>query len=177
MNTRTCKKCGLTQPEDRDHFGNYENDRNGVVKIGWKGTCRTCDAARARKHYENNREKSQARSALRKERLADGGPECTEAEKAAVKRALGGCCRYCSAPFDGTEELDHLTPAARGGTNEACNLTYACLACNRAKGSKSLTEFMVFRVKRRLSVRTDVPIGENPSPVTRANVRDSHRTG
>jgi 5-methylcytosine-specific restriction endonuclease McrA len=96
--------------------------------------------------------------------VADAGPECTEAEKAAVKRALVGCCRYCSSPFDGTEELDHLTPVARGGTNDIGNLTSACLACNRAKGSKSLNEFMVFRVRRRLSVRADVPTGESPSP-------------
>ena len=177
MNMRTCKKCGQTKPEDRDHFGNFKNDRNGVVKIGWKGTCRTCDAARARKHYEDNPEQSQARSALRRERQSEAGPECTDAEKAALKRALGGCCRYCSAPFDGTEELDHLTPVARGGTNDIGNLTYACHACNRAKGSKALHEFLVFRVERGLSVRTDVPAGENPSPVRRANVRDSHRTG
>lgn len=175
MNTRTCTACGQTFPEDRKHFGNFKNDRNGVVTIGWRGKCRTCWNARGRQYSREHPDVAETSSMLRRERMADAGPECTDAEKAAVKRALGGCCRYCSAAFDGTEELDHLTPVARGGTNDIGNLTYACHACNRAKGAKTLPEFMKFRVERNLPVRADVPKGEDPSPVTRANVRDTKR--
>jgi 5-methylcytosine-specific restriction endonuclease McrA len=177
MNTRTCQACGKTFPEDRKHFGNFKNDRNGVITIGWRGKCKECGRGRARAYYRDNKEMSHARTALRRERLKDAGAECSDAEKAAIKHALGGCCRYCSTPFDGNEELDHLTPVARGGTNDIGNLTYACHACNRAKGSKSLTEYMVFRVERHELVRLDVPAGEDPSPVTRAAVRRSHRAG
>lgn len=33
-------------------------------------------------------------------------------------------------------EVDHITPIARGGTNEEANLRTLCLPCNRRKGAK-----------------------------------------
>lgn len=175
MGTRTCKNCSQTFPLDRKHFGSFKNDRNGVVTIGHKWTCKECDRQRARKHYQDKPEQSRARSELRRQRMSEAGPECSDADKAALKLRLGGRCRYCPTALDGTEELDHLTPVSRGGTNDIGNLTYACHACNRAKGSKTLPEYMQFRIERREPVRSDAPAGENPSPVMRANVRDPKR--
>lgn len=171
MTMKACKVCGETFPADRQHFGSFKNKRNGIIKIGLKGTCRSCDAKRARQHYRDNPEIYEAKAARRRELMRDAGLECSDADKAALRRKLDGRCRYCNARFNGSEELDHLTPVARGGTNEIGNLTYACHACNRAKGSKTLDEFISFCIERGEPVRTDTPPGEAPSPITRAQIR------
>ncbi len=45
-------------------------------------------------------------------------------------------CQYCgrSAPKVALE-IEHLTPVAKGGTNEPYNLITSCEECNRGKGT------------------------------------------
>lgn len=47
-------------------------------------------------------------------------------------------CSYCGAP---AQELDHIVPRAKGGTNSTYNLTPACRSCNEKKSNLSLKEF------------------------------------
>jgi len=49
-----------------------------------------------------------------------------------------GRCSYCGAQ---AEEIDHIVPRAKGGTNSTYNLTPACRACNEKKSNLSLKEF------------------------------------
>ena len=49
-----------------------------------------------------------------------------------------GRCSYCGAK---AEEIDHIVPRAKGGTNSTYNLTPACRACNKKKSNSSLKEF------------------------------------
>ena len=58
---------------------------------------------------------------------------------AVFKRDNYTCC-YCGAR-GGKLECDHLEPISKGGTNELGNLVTACLACNRAKRTKLLSEW------------------------------------
>ncbi len=53
-------------------------------------------------------------------------------------------CSYCGA----TEELtiDHVRPRSRGGETTASNCVTACLACNQAKGSLHVNEFLNLRL-------------------------------
>lgn len=44
-------------------------------------------------------------------------------------------CRYCGRT-DGPLHIDHITPIARGGSNELANLQVLCAPCNRAKGAR-----------------------------------------
>jgi len=52
----------------------------------------------------------------------------------------GFTCQYCgkSAP-EVVLEVDHITPVARGGTNEIDNLIAACEQCNGGKSARQLT--------------------------------------
>ena len=50
----------------------------------------------------------------------------------------GGKCVYCGAP---AQEIDHVIPRAKGGTNSAYNLVASCRACNQMKSNLSLKEF------------------------------------
>ena len=49
-----------------------------------------------------------------------------------------GKCSYCGAK---AEEIDHIIPKSKGGTNSTYNLTPACRACNQMKSNLSLKEF------------------------------------
>jgi 5-methylcytosine-specific restriction endonuclease McrA len=50
-------------------------------------------------------------------------------------------CVYCDAE-DTPLQIEHIVSKARGGSNRVSNLTLACPACNQAKGSRTLEEFL-----------------------------------
>jgi hypothetical protein len=62
----------------------------------------------------------------------------TEREMRALLR--GDPCAYCGAKC---EQLDHITPRARGGGDLVDNLTAACAPCNRRKRTRPLLHFLV----------------------------------
>ena len=47
-------------------------------------------------------------------------------------------CVYCGAK---AEEIDHIVPRSKGGTNSVNNLTATCRACNEKKSNLSLKDF------------------------------------
>ena len=49
-----------------------------------------------------------------------------------------GRCSYCG---EKAEEIDHVVPRAKGGTNSTYNLIPACRSCNEKKSNLSLKEF------------------------------------
>lgn len=49
-----------------------------------------------------------------------------------------GKCVYCGAK---AEEIDHVIPRAKGGTNSTYNLVASCKSCNQKKSNSSLKEF------------------------------------
>jgi 5-methylcytosine-specific restriction endonuclease McrA len=53
---------------------------------------------------------------------------------------LDAHCAYCLV--GPAEELEHCTPLSRGGANDWTNVVMACRPCNRAKGTKTVLEFM-----------------------------------
>lgn len=50
-----------------------------------------------------------------------------------------GRCAYCKA--FGAEQIDHVKPVSRGGSDEVSNLVLACQPCNKRKGTQTATEF------------------------------------
>ena len=66
----------------------------------------------------------------------------------AAFECFGGHCFHCKAFMDAQAfssccTLDHLKPRKNGGTDDLYNLVYACLPCNRKKGSADLICFNV----------------------------------
>ena len=55
------------------------------------------------------------------------------------------CC-YCGSPPVST--IDHIEAVAKGGSDDWWNLTAACLPCNQAKKTKSVLEFLLWRIER-----------------------------
>lgn len=50
-------------------------------------------------------------------------------------------CQYCGE-HGGRLECDHVVPFSRGGPSVASNLKTACHSCNRAKGAKTIEEWL-----------------------------------
>lgn len=87
---------------------------------------------------ESNRECVNAWTRQRRT-LRNGAPGCCSEKQAAARIAMyGGLCAYCSATY---EQLDHVIPLSRGGTNWPANLRPACARCNRSKSDKLLSEW------------------------------------
>jgi 5-methylcytosine-specific restriction endonuclease McrA len=159
---KRCKDCGKEYPETREYFGQYNNVRDGISRIGYRNSCRKCMAERTAKHSKNNPHQVRARWESRK-RLQDNalGFYMTS-DLTKLRRELNDKCRFCGAPLNGAGEVDHLTPLARGGTKYARNLTLACLKCNREKTNKTLDEYRKWRTERGLKNRKISPASENP---------------
>ena len=74
------------------------------------------------------------------------------------------CCWYCRIPLtiaDATK--DHLTPLARGGSDQISNIVPACIDCNRLKGDMTEAEFREERKRFSTAARnvTSVPSSAN----------------
>lgn len=53
----------------------------------------------------------------------------------------GEVCFYCRSKT-GPWEVDHIHPVSKGGDDSPDNLCVACKPCNRAKGAKSVEEWI-----------------------------------
>jgi len=85
----------------------------------------------------------EARRAAQKPHPADnGGKWIAPAKRRAIYDRDGHKCVYCGRNGDDSKlTLDHLQPVELGGGNEAKNLVTACLACNSARGKKTIRQF------------------------------------
>lgn len=65
-----------------------------------------------------------------------------------------GCCFYCEAGIRHSYQIDHMVPLSRGGSNGIDNLCCTCRSCNTSKGAKTVEEFVRYRLRRGLHVRS-----------------------
>jgi len=59
----------------------------------------------------------------------------------------GRKCAYCGAE-NTPLEIDHIHPRSKGGSNRVSNLTLACHACNKRKGSMDVKKFLAKNPER-----------------------------
>ena len=91
-----------------------------------------------KKWRENNKEYH--RSSKAKRRGAAGKYTREDIER--LYALQFGKCACCRSAMKKDFHRDHITPIARGGTNEASNIQLLCPECNRKKGAKDPLEFM-----------------------------------
>ena len=72
---------------------------------------------------------------------------------------FGRQCCYCGKQ-DVPLQIEHIVPKSRGGSNRVSNLCLACAACNMAKGSQDVRDFLKAQPARleRLLVRARTPL-------------------
>jgi 5-methylcytosine-specific restriction endonuclease McrA len=66
--------------------------------------------------------------------------EISEATRRRVRERAGNRCEYCLSHQDyvlGRLQIDHIQPAAKGGSDDEDNLCLACELCNQSKWAKT----------------------------------------
>lgn len=68
-------------------------------------------------------------------------------------------CAYCPAT-NVPLQVEHIVPRARGGSNRVSNLTLSCAACNTAKGTQSVEDFLAHDPQRlaRIQAQAKAPL-------------------
>ncbi|GAB3739945.1 hypothetical protein GCM10028794_24100 [Silanimonas algicola] len=107
-------------------------------------------AAHTAAHDALNPDQVADRRAERQARTVAAGPKASAAELAGLRQRQKDQCAYCLAPLFLGGHVDHMVPLARGGTNDASNLVYACEQCNTEKHAKTAREYLFWRSERGL---------------------------
>lgn len=147
MEVRQCRDCQKSFPLTRDNFGNTPSG-------GFRFKCRACMRAHVADYSAANKGGVTARGAIRREREARaGGTGYSDSDTANIRKFLGDRCAYCDIPLNSAGHIDHMTPIAQGGRNEAANITLCCEKCNLAKHAKNVEQFLRWRTQRGLTNR------------------------
>ncbi|MEV5435086.1 RNA-guided endonuclease IscB [Streptomyces sp. NPDC052682] len=83
------------------------------------------------------------------------GPLAGTNARAYLKAKWNNACAYCGAtgvPLN----IEHLRPRSRGGSDRVSNLVLACVPCNRAKGSRSVADFLAHQPDRLATILQQV---------------------
>ena len=159
IENRVCKKCGSEYPLTSEFFGHMPPRGD---KIGLRWSCRKCVRENTARHSADNPELVKARTQRRQQHAKNATGAYEPADIAKIRKILKNCCRYCGNSLEDNEEIDHITPLSRGGSNNPENLTLACRRCNRDKRDKTLIEFLLWRKERNEKIRKISPAYENP---------------
>ncbi|NBV99676.1 MAG: HNH endonuclease [Proteobacteria bacterium] len=162
--SKKCKDCERIFPETREFFGQYKNNRNGIIKIAFRNSCRECMAKNTQKHYVEKPDLLKKRLEKRKTLEHNATGDYSKADIEKIRINLDDKCFFCSKELNNTGEIEHLKPISRGGSNDPKNLTLSCLNCNREKTNKTLNEYINWRQERGLITR-DMAILQNSSQI------------
>lgn len=174
MEQKACKDCGVIYPVTREFFGQYKNTRSdGSIKIAFRNSCRKCMAENTKKYDRANPDNVRQRVARRQQAAQLAGGSYTSADIDLLRQKLNDCCRFCGSALHNGGQIEHLTPIARGGSNNPNNLTLSCRSCNYEKTSKTLNEYLEWRKERNLFIRK-VAFIETPDTPNRARGRRSY---
>jgi 5-methylcytosine-specific restriction endonuclease McrA len=116
----------------------YANNRDGQLDYAKRYRLANLEAARERcsRFYKENPDYVRAaRNKRRARKLAAGGRHTA----ADIKRLYGrqrGKCANCAASLRSGYHADHITPLARGGSNDILNIQLLCPSCNTRKHAK-----------------------------------------
>lgn len=101
--------------------------------------------AHVRNWSENNQDSVRRRSNERQKRVDRWVPSSELRHKLFIEQS--GLCALCGSSIENLQagQVEHLTPAVRGGSNQYANLALAHVSCNREKANKTLGEYIEWR--------------------------------
>lgn len=113
-----------------------ENGRRFRSKPGYQDIRSLYQQRYAERHPEA------AKRNRRRQNFRRRGGALTAAAERFLPVLLQDPCAYCGAP---SEEIDHITAVAAGGTGCWTNLTGACRSCNGGKSDRPLLIYLLVR--------------------------------
>lgn len=120
-------KASYCRPCWRDYYRAHRREKPWIHRAAHKKHWETSE-------YRKVAKRMRAKIQMARKRGALGQPHAKDMIEHFKK--LGNRCFYCPGPF---EEVDHVIPIKRGGTNELSNLVPSCRRCNRLKSDRALT--------------------------------------
>lgn len=136
-----CKACRV---RDTAGWQRSNVDKKRANHTRWSEANREKVLASSSKYYHANKRKHQALLTRRRARKHGAGGRYTATDVRRIYDAQRGLCYYCGAALNGTYHADHMTPLARGGSNDPSNMCCACPSCNLRKNRRTADEW--FRI-------------------------------
>ena len=121
----------------------YQNHKEYFLRCSyeWHYKNRQKAAIIQRRWNEKNRERINAYmriyNAHRRAKKANADGHATKKQIMLKVEYYGGLCYLCGKPY---EEIDHVIPLSKGGTDWPANLRPICKSCNSSKKDKLLKE-------------------------------------
>lgn len=146
---KTCSSCGKSKPVDDSYFGFGFKD-TGIPKA----RCKACYRETTKNHHSNNPEQGRTRAQGNQDKrksFVDGA--ISNEEKHELRKRQMNKCAYCGLDIGDDGELDHFIPIEHDGSHDITNRVWACQSCNRNKGRKLPSEFLLERKTNGLAVR------------------------
>ena len=128
---RMCREC--RRAHLRESYARYADERNAAAKVR-RDANPEIHREQSRRWQQNNRERSNLLSRLKKQRRRNAG-SLSVADWELVLDVYGRACLAC-----GKDEatIDHVVPVSCGGANEIWNVQPLCGFCNTSKGTKTV---------------------------------------
>ena len=117
-------------------------EKQSASSKAWYEANKETATARWRSWAKNNPDILRANERRRRARKQKAKTYLITAKDA--ERILSKPCLYCGIP---SEHLDHVIPLSRGGDHSIGNLVGACGPCNLSKGSRTVTEWRVWKLR------------------------------
>lgn len=127
--------CGRETPTNarKDEFGRSWYRIDADV---WDDTVEPLWKKDRRRAYDRNSKARRRRAILESEEIS-----YSPRDVVLLREIQKDACYYCGKSTGGGDQIDHLEPLARGGSNGFSNIVLACSTCNRAKWALSEARF------------------------------------
>jgi 5-methylcytosine-specific restriction endonuclease McrA len=138
----------------RREWLSLHRDEENAKSLAWYYANRERAIETARAWQQGHPEQHKANVAnVRTRRRGAPGPGFSGRAFAALVKAYGGRCAYCSDPLGDDYEPDHVVALGRGrgGHNAIDNVVPACKPCNRAKSSKTVDAWLEILLREGLA--------------------------
>lgn len=131
-----------------------ENNRDSVRSLAKKTYWRNPEKKRQknREHYQKNKSQYRSRDRFRRALEIGAAGSHTPEDIETLFMAQNGLCAspHCKCQLitegKGKFHIDHDIPLVLGGSNGISNLSLLCPTCNKSKGAKTMTEFILSRL-------------------------------
>lgn len=128
-----CRSCGDA------NIAAWRLKNPHLVKRGrdaWTAANKDYEIEVRKRWRERNRDRSRISKRNAKAKRKSAAGRHTAEDIARIMKQQRGRCAYCRQKLGEEYHVDHITPIAKGGTNDARNIQLTCAKCNLEKSAR-----------------------------------------